>query len=583
MMPDSDSDDDEEKIQNKQKRREYRGRRKTTRRSRASPRAESDDDSDSGEDAEQGKSSAKPEERGGGERRRLDLPRLNLGARKRDDHEEKADDSDNDSDSDSDNEGDAATQSTALLDLEKNTLPGMKKMPNGLMKADSPSDIPPFQNLKRFTIAWNVFCFSWIILTTQVLCLWSEMCSEDVDPTVPDVRDAVISIAVISIVLIIPLGIIATEWESKFLLWVHVVFTSMGVIAIFGLMIQVLLLSRPKDSRNYVESNWNASAIIDEYAKMKYNNSMDAMSDERSRKGLILGLYGAFLMFLFASICLALSIALIVKITMNNGGTVSCSDPSDLFECGMKSKRLSILPDLSDSPVFRVVGRIGIPYFHGERTRLFQISIFFSLIGIIFLLCAMCAFSDEQGTLEDVYWVRVKIEGIQNEEPGAGTSSVKLYLGLANFAATVNGRDVGTFDYDDSECGNYGTNLNSTAAWINACEHCDETIMGTQSAIAIAFITSFSSVGLQISRIYRDNNCNKVLGMVTGLVSATSSAAALGEFNSYCTENFESAPGVSTRVGPVYILAGIATAIKGMVFFLHLLTPSVTAASENEE
>ena len=38
---------------------------------------------------------------------------------------------------------------------------------------------------------------TWIVFAWQVQCLPSEMCSEDTDPTVPDVKDAIISIAII--------------------------------------------------------------------------------------------------------------------------------------------------------------------------------------------------------------------------------------------------------------------------------------------------------------------------------------------------------------------------------------------------
>ena len=198
----------------------------------------------------------------------MEMTRVNRRGRNINDGEEKDDASDDDSDDDG-NKGDEATQNTALLNLQKNTQPGTRKLANGLKGAEGGTGHSPYQTLKRLALGWNAFCFTWIIFAWQILCLPSEMCSEDTDPTVPDVKDAIISIAIIAEVIIVPLGFLATECESKFLLWIHFVLMFMGTFVIFGLMIRVLVITTPRASRNFVKDNWDKAMIIDEYAKVQ--------------------------------------------------------------------------------------------------------------------------------------------------------------------------------------------------------------------------------------------------------------------------------------------------------------------------
>jgi len=201
-------------------------------------------------------------------------------------------------------------------------------------------------------------------------------------------------------------------------------------------------------------------------------------------------------------------------------------------------------------------GRIGLdPLPFGlQRHQIMVIALVFSVLGQIFLVAGICAFSKDNDTVVNTAWAI-----------GTGKSghSGSVYVGLTRVATRVHGKLSGT-DISDVNCDDLD----------DACKSCVNAVEGIQVTAIMGVITQVPQIltDIQRSTVRGDRNCQKFMGVATGIFGCLSTLAALGTFRDSCwrlqTEYYDMEP------GPGFILTAVATILKTIDVVCHLILPT---------
>ena len=131
----------------------------------------------------------------------------------------------------------------------------------------------------------------------------------------------------------------------------------------------------------------------------------------------------------------------------------------------------------------------------------------------------------------------------------------------------VDGADEYELEWSEDACTN------------SYCEDCQDACNAAISSAIIALITCFPTLqtDLQRSTIKGDLNCQKIMGMVTGIVGTLSTLIALSAYADGCYNNLPENDGAGDEIvwelGPGFTCLLVATFLKPFDFLCHLIVP----------
>lgn len=117
------------------------------------------------------------------------------------------------------------------------------------------------------------------------------------------------------------------------------------------------------------------------------------------------------------------------------------------------------------------------------------------------------------------------------------------------------------------------------------CHECKDACSSTYNAVIVSLVTSVPQLLTDIQRSTRrgDLNCQKVMGVVTGIIGTLSSLSSLSLYADGCLNNLPTANAsgdkISYTFGAGFACLLLATLLKPFDVLVHLVTPVVR---ENE-
>ncbi|EDQ84786.1 uncharacterized protein MONBRDRAFT_12510 [Monosiga brevicollis MX1] len=218
----------------------------------------------------------------------------------------------------------------------------------------------------------------------------------------------------------------------------------------------------------------------------------------------------------------------------------------------------------------RQVGKCGPQRMLMKRGVLTLVASLLSLIGLIFLCLACGAISNDKGTLEHLHWGRA--------DAHLGPLEIETYMGLNSLLIKSNVNNLsGVYDYDSINC-LYGQ---------TTCEKCKDQAKASVTTIIMATVTQVPQLltDIQRSTVGGDLNCQKFMGMATGIFGFVVTMIAIQTFNLECFEEIPSAILVNVNdetvviemdsaYGPGFILLLVATVLKIADVIVHALLPT---------
>lgn len=181
---------------------------------------------------------------------------------------------------------------------------------------------------------------------------------------------------------------------------------------------------------------------------------------------------------------------------------------------------------------------------------------FLSFFGCILQLIAMLSISTRNSTVRDTAWTY----GESND--------FKLWVGLSEVIYEENGVTTSLL-WDEHDC------------VYDYCHDCKDACASTYNAVIVSLITSLPQLLTDIQRSTRrgDLNCQKVMGVVTGIIGTLSSLSSLSLYADGCLNNLPtsdvSGNSITYTFGPGFACLLLATLLKPIDVIVHFVTPVV--------
>jgi hypothetical protein len=216
----------------------------------------------------------------------------------------------------------------------------------------------------------------------------------------------------------------------------------------------------------------------------------------------------------------------------------------------------------NDSTFCKRFGQIGFKYFDDKRSTVMLVAAGFSLFASILSIVAVIATSLDDDTVMNTNWTYGE------------SDNIKYFVGLEKIVYRANGDTV-------------GVKWGSTDCVDDYCKDCKSACAASVSFAIINLITSFPTLmtDLQRSTAKGDLNCQKFMGMLTAFIGFVTNLSSLSTYANSCYRNLPSddpfGDPITFYLGPGFVCILIATMLKPIDFFVHLLTP--VSAREDEE
>mmetsp|Transcript_1857 Transcript_1857/g.5281 ORF Transcript_1857/g.5281 Transcript_1857/m.5281 type:complete len:353 (-) Transcript_1857:405-1463(-) len=237
------------------------------------------------------------------------------------------------------------------------------------------------------------------------------------------------------------------------------------------------------------------------------------------------------------------------------------------------------------SPCIRWSGKVGFTWAARNRGPIFLFAAGISFIAWICIILSALALSESDTLVQGFAWAKGSAEA-----PDKFFATV--YLGMRNRVVILDPippfelpPDVPTIidtNWWDDACSAYSINA--------TCERCRDGMPTTSTMIITSILTQTIQIAtdLQRSTPYGDVNCQKVMGIVTGLYGLFSGLLSLRSFADSCwnvqpdmfsIQNYPEIGDLHLDLGPGpgVILMFVATALKAVDVLLHLITPTPLA------
>jgi hypothetical protein len=186
-----------------------------------------------------------------------------------------------------------------------------------------------------------------------------------------------------------------------------------------------------------------------------------------------------------------------------------------------------------------------------------------SILGMVLLAIPFASLSTHSETIRDTNWATFKAT--------ESSTTIHYFLGLTRVAATCTGdnckQDATTFALDSSSC------------VYDFCQDCADAAIGTESGAFLGFITMIIQINGNIGRstVEGDMNCQKWMGILTGIAGFISTMASLSNFSSVCYKNipeYENGINIHPALGPSFYCTFFATLLKLFEIFVNVIVPA---------
>ena len=211
-----------------------------------------------------------------------------------------------------------------------------------------------------------------------------------------------------------------------------------------------------------------------------------------------------------------------------------------------------------DSSTCNECGKFGIMgnWFDKNRGYVMLFAAFLSFFGCILQLIAVLSISTRDSTVKATAWTYGESNYFQ------------IWVGLSEVIYKQNGVTTSIL-WDEHNC------------VYDYCHECKESCDSTYNAVIVSLVTSVPQLltDIQRSTSRGDLNCQKVMGVVTGIIGTLSTLSSLSLYANGCLNNLPTTDGLGNSIdytyGPGFACLLLATLLKPIDVFVHLVTPVI--------
>lgn len=211
------------------------------------------------------------------------------------------------------------------------------------------------------------------------------------------------------------------------------------------------------------------------------------------------------------------------------------------------------------------IGKIGIRYFDTHRAVIMLTATFVTFACLILTTFALVAVSDFNSYVKTTCWTYGDVD-----------DGSKIYIGLNQIVIEQPGMPDQSIVWGDSACHKF-EQANGDQ---NFCEECRNECDGSVGVAIVSLITVLPTLTTDIKRSTRrgDMNCQKFMGILTGVLGFTTTLASLSAYAGGCYRNLPSTyngKNIDYSLGPGFICLLIATVLKIFDVVVNVCLPVV--------
>jgi hypothetical protein len=237
----------------------------------------------------------------------------------------------------------------------------------------------------------------------------------------------------------------------------------------------------------------------------------------------------------------------------------------------------------SSAPM-RKIGSIGFSCADKHRFPVMLTAFALSFAAWWMMFFAALALANNGATVQNFAWATADLTHPSNDV------DAMVYVGIRNRVVTISpiAPYVLPANVSSSSVVAWRDSAACSAASISsACEECAATVNSMTQSVLLSLLTQVVQVATDLQRTtpFGDVNCQKLMGVVTGLVGLTSGLLSCRTFANSCwraqpdTYTISSAPGLgaldaSWSWGPGLLLMALGTALKAVDVLCHLVVPT---------
>ena len=208
-------------------------------------------------------------------------------------------------------------------------------------------------------------------------------------------------------------------------------------------------------------------------------------------------------------------------------------------------------------------GKFGMPSLNKYRAQIMMSAIFVSFICMVLSIVALFSLSSKNQDIRNTSWTYGIVEG-----------GGKIYVGLNQIVVDFADGHTSSAVWGSGTC----DNLEVTAS--QYCSDCQSACDASVGVVIVSLITTIPTLTTDIQRstVRGDMNCQKFMGIFTGILGCVSTMAALSAYAEGCNKHL---PGyidghsAAYHYGPGFICLVIATLLKAYDVMVHILMPVV--------
>lgn len=223
--------------------------------------------------------------------------------------------------------------------------------------------------------------------------------------------------------------------------------------------------------------------------------------------------------------------------------------------------------------IARTIGRLGFSKAKQIRGKIMLTAFIFSFIAWILTLSSFFGLSYKPDIIRSFYWAHGSVDTDDDIK-------TEIYVGIRNLLYET--RNASNYVMNQIEwksadvCLDFATDVSKNDDSIEieeACADCREAAIEAQRYIILSILTQIFTMTTDLQRMtpYGDVNCQKVLGIATGIYSFFSTLMSMNVFRKDCWLNLPKQ--FNFHFGPGFILLFIATVLKIVDVLCHVMVP----------
>jgi len=231
--------------------------------------------------------------------------------------------------------------------------------------------------------------------------------------------------------------------------------------------------------------------------------------------------------------------------------------------------------DIFEKSLFcKNVGKLGVDWFDKHRTAFMMTATFVTFVCMILSIVALFAVSTANDDVKATCWTYGKVE-----------NGAEIFVGLnALVLVSANGTTVSAV-WGESTCTVMESVLGDDSSF---CVQCRDSCDASVTVAIMSLVTILPTITTDIQRSTRkgDMNCQKFMGMLTGILSFVSTLAALSSYAGGCLRNLPTQIGglsIQYSPGPGLLCLVVATVLKVVDIVVHVCTPVLPYRGEIDD